>query len=93
MKNLQKKIIHGNTGVACEVWVGLTAGDILICVKGERGLCDDGNINVLWEGDLLVKDKLYVVHHITNWGGVHVAYVMNDDGALTWATTEHFKLI
>jgi hypothetical protein len=90
---MNKTSIRGNDGNLYEVYVGFSIGDKVTCIKSMEGMCDDGNINILFKGSLLTKDKDYIVSYISNWGGQQVSWVENDDGAFTWVTTEHFKLI
>lgn len=89
---MKTHILVGNTGKRSEVISGLRLGDTVECIKDKEGLCDGGTFTVTFHGTLLTKGKIYTIDHLANWDGQSAPYVTNDDGALTWATTEHFKL-
>jgi len=84
--------IYDNHGQKTEVIAGLKAGDKLLCIQTERSTSGIG----LWSTtryDSFEKGKTYEVHHLYNWDGVMVAYVMDEDATLTWARPETFSLL
>lgn len=84
--------LTNNHGIETEVISGLKLGDTVICTRTRIGLCDGGTMTFLFTDNLLTEGKEYKVSHITRWGFQDAPYVTNDDGALTWVTTEDFKL-
>jgi hypothetical protein len=83
--------ITGNDHGIYEVIVGLKKGDKLFCHKTERSTTGMG----LWSTELydsFEKGKIYKVHHLYNWDGVMVAYVLDEDGCAAWAKPETFRL-
>ena len=86
------RTITGNTGIVTEVLVGLKEGQSLLCIKDELSESGLG----LWSSqkyNSFEKGKIYKVDHLFNWDGVMVAYVLDEDGCLTWAKPETFDII
>jgi hypothetical protein len=82
--------ITDNLGARREVILGLKEGDKLFCYKTQRSNSGIG----LWSQekyDSFEEGKTYTVHHLTNWDGLMVAYVVDEDSCLAWATPETFK--
>lgn len=93
-KNKGRKVsIRNNHGELTEVYADLDMGDMVECIKGTIGTCDGGSMHLLFTDSLLTAGNKYKVSHTTRWNGTLVSYVTNDDGAQTWVTTEHFKLL
>ncbi len=87
----EPRYVYDNHGTKTEIIPGLKEGDILICHTTQRSSSGLG----LWSQeryDSFEKGKEYPVHHITNWDGVMVAYVVDEDSCCTWATPGTFKL-
>ncbi len=86
------KTVVDNNGQRKEIITGLKAGDVLVCHKTQRSTTGIG----LWSSekyDSFEEGKEYTVDHTFNWDyGIMVAYVRDEDGCLTWATPETFKL-
>jgi hypothetical protein len=90
-RNIGVAEIRGNEGGLYKVITGLKEGGELLCIKTQRSTSGLG----FWSTekyDAFEEGKIYKVHHITNWSGVMVAYVLDEDATLTWVTPETFKL-
>ena len=88
---MKTRFIFDNHGTKREIIAGLKPGDKLLCHTTERSSSGLG----LWSTercDSFEKGKEYKVHSLFNWDGVMVAYVLDEDSCLGWATPQTFKL-
>ena len=96
MKNHDKtrtSFVYDNNGTKVEVYSNLQVGDKLVSKISEISRGDFGASGLTFEYESFKKDDIYEVHETYNWKGVNVAYVLDKDGCLDWATPDKFKVI
>lgn len=85
--------IYDNGGNKREVILNLKKGDILIAVGTKECKGDIGSSGMVFSYSAFVIGKVYKVNHTTNWDGVIIGYVNDEDSTCHFATTQLFKTI
>jgi hypothetical protein len=89
---MEIQTVIGNDGSKNEIIANLNKGDKLLCIKSQRSNSGIGYFSTE-RYDAFEKGKIYEVDYTTNWDGIKVAYVLDEDATCTWARPETFELI
>lgn len=88
---MRKATIYDNHGTAVEVWADCRIGDKFECLVSRKGLEDGGDFTFVFEVDQQIKGKVYKIESISNWNGVKVPRIIDDNGCSSWLPTNEFK--
>ena len=58
---LETKFVRDNSGKGHHVYTGLKKGDKVEAIVNQRGMCDSGNIHLLFDGSILTKGKVMLL--------------------------------
>lgn len=89
---MKTSFIRDNHGTKVEVIIGLEKGNELECIKDVTSKGDIGMSGMTFDYRAFKKGNVYPVDHIYRWDFTNVAYVLDEDGCLHWATPDIFKL-
>jgi len=89
---MRTSFIYNNADERVEVISGLKKGDKLIAIGSVQSKGDIGMSGMTFNYEAFIVGKTYFVDHLTNWDGIMVAYVADEDNTLHFATPKLFEL-
>lgn len=92
LNKARTSFVYDNSGRKVEVYSNLEVGDKLIAKRTQTSKGDFGASGMTFDYESFKKNNTYTVKQTYNWSGIRVAYVLDEDGCLDWATPDKFEL-